>query len=72
MDTLFYRNTRLLVLVICLVLVAGVSSYLVLPRMEDPALTEMWLRQVQRDPGEFLATKFYMQLQADSPAEDTP
>ena len=40
--------------------------------LEDPALTEMWLRQVQRDPGEFLATKFYMQLQADSPAEDTP
>jgi Ca-activated chloride channel family protein len=25
--------------------------------LEDPALTQMWLRQVQRDPGEFLAGK---------------
>lgn len=32
--------------------------------MEDPALTEMWLRQVQRDPSEFLANKFYLQLEA--------
>jgi Ca-activated chloride channel family protein len=32
--------------------------------MEDPALTEMWLRQVQRNPGEFLANKFYLQLEA--------
>lgn len=31
--------------------------------LEDPALTAMWLRQVQRDPSEFLSTKFYMQLQ---------
>ena len=31
--------------------------------LEDPALTQMWLRQVQRDPSEFLATKFAMQLQ---------
>lgn len=35
---------------------------------EDPALTQMWLRQVQRNPSEFLSTKFYLQLQRrDSP-----
>lgn len=35
---LFYRNRRLLVLLICLVLVGGLSALAVLPRMEDPAL----------------------------------
>jgi len=39
MFNLFYRNTRLLVLLICLILVAGLSSYYVLPRMEDPVVT---------------------------------
>ena len=40
MADLFYRNPRLLVLTICLILVAGLSSYSVLPRMEDPLTTE--------------------------------
>jgi Ca-activated chloride channel family protein len=31
--------------------------------LRDPALTDMWLRQVQRDPSEFLANKFYLQLE---------
>lgn len=31
--------------------------------LQDPALTQMWLRQVQRNPSEFLATKFYLQLE---------
>jgi Ca-activated chloride channel family protein len=31
--------------------------------LQDPGLTEMWLRQIQRDPSEFLATKFYLQLE---------
>ena len=31
--------------------------------LQDPALTESWLRQVQRNPAEFLATKFYLQLE---------
>ena len=31
--------------------------------LQDPALTEMWLRQIQRDPSEFLTTKFYLQLE---------
>ena len=39
MFNLFYRNTRLLVLMICLILVAGLSSYYVLPRIEDPVVT---------------------------------
>lgn len=33
--------------------------------LQDPGLTEMWLRQIQRDPSEFLVTKFYLQLQQD-------
>lgn len=40
MLNLFYRNPRLTVLTICLIMVAGLSSYVVLPRMEDPILTE--------------------------------
>ncbi len=40
MSNLFYRNPRLLLLTVSLILVAGLSSYVVLPRMEDPLLTE--------------------------------
>lgn len=40
MNRLLYDNRRLLVLAIALVLVAGVSSYRVMPRMEDPTLTQ--------------------------------
>lgn len=38
--------------------------------LQDPGLTEMWLRQIQRDPSEFLVTKFYLQLEQDE--EETP
>ena len=38
--SLFYDNRRLLVLALSLILVAGLSSYYVLPRMEDPVLTQ--------------------------------
>ncbi|MEM8832619.1 MAG: efflux RND transporter permease subunit, partial [Cyanobacteria bacterium P01_G01_bin.19] len=38
MFTLFYRNARLLILTIILIFVWGVSSYLALPRLEDPEL----------------------------------
>ena len=31
--------------------------------LQDPSLTEMWLRQIQRDPSEFITTKFYLQLE---------
>lgn len=31
--------------------------------LADPALADMWLRQVQRDPAEFLRNRFYRQLE---------
>lgn len=40
MSNLFYRNPRLLLLSICLIAVSGLSSFYLLPRMEDPELTE--------------------------------
>jgi len=40
MSSLFYDNRRLLMLTISLILVAGSSSYYLLPRMEDPVLTQ--------------------------------
>ncbi len=40
MSTLFFRNRRLLTLAILLIVVAGVSSYGVLPRAEDPTLAQ--------------------------------
>ncbi|MEP3481355.1 MAG: efflux RND transporter permease subunit [Fuerstiella sp.] len=40
MSTLFLRNPRLTLLTVGLLIVAGLSSYIVLPRMEDPLLTE--------------------------------
>lgn len=39
-STLFLRNPRLTLLTIGLIFVAGLSSYVILPRMEDPLLTE--------------------------------
>lgn len=33
--------------------------------LQNPALTQSWLRQVQRDPSEFLSTKFYIQLERE-------
>lgn len=38
MFTLFYRNTRLLILTIILICVWGISSYFALPILEDPEL----------------------------------
>ena len=36
MRTLLYRNPRLLVVLLLLIVVAGFTAYTVLPRMEDP------------------------------------
>ena len=33
--------------------------------LEDPATAQMWMRSVQRDPSDFLAIKFAMQLQRE-------
>lgn len=38
MFTLFYRNSRLLILTIILILVWGISAYFTLPKLEDPEL----------------------------------
>ncbi|MEM7578454.1 MAG: efflux RND transporter permease subunit [Mastigocoleus sp.] len=38
MFTIFYRNTRLLILTIILIAVWGISSFFTLPRLEDPEL----------------------------------
>lgn len=51
MSDLFYRYPRLMVLTIALILVGGMSSYYVLPRMEDPLLTERAAMVVTRFPG---------------------
>lgn len=32
--------------------------------LQNPELTEMWMRQVQRDPSNFLKVKFFMQLES--------
>jgi multidrug efflux pump len=40
MHDIFYRNPRLLQLVLALIVAGGVSSYTVLPRTEDPRLTK--------------------------------
>ncbi|NEQ50220.1 MAG: efflux RND transporter permease subunit [Leptolyngbya sp. SIO3F4] len=42
MWTLFYRNSRLLILTICLILIVGISSWQLIPRMEDPALSQWY------------------------------
>ncbi len=39
MPSLFYRNVRLLILTICLILVWGLTSFFSLPRLEDPEQT---------------------------------
>ncbi|MGD1700407.1 efflux RND transporter permease subunit [Dapis sp. BLCC M229] len=39
MTTLFYRNFRLLILAILIIVVWGTSSFFTLPRLEDPELT---------------------------------
>jgi multidrug efflux pump len=36
----FYRNPRLMLLAICLIMVSGLTSFFILPRMEDPQLVE--------------------------------
>lgn len=49
MWTLFYRNRRLSILTICLIVVWGLSSFLILPRMEDPELSQ---------PSAYITTRF--------------
>ena len=38
--------------------------------LADPALNEMWMRQIQSDPSRFLRVKFQMQLHRDSSRQE--
>jgi len=51
MWSLFYRNTRLLILTICLILVWGLSSLQILPRMEDPVQSQWFAIVTTQFPG---------------------
>lgn len=51
MDNLFYRNRRLLALTILLIMVAGLSSFFILPRLEDPELRKRAAIITTRFPG---------------------
>lgn len=51
MWSLFYRNLRLLILSICLILVWGLSSYQILPRMEDPEFSQRYAGVLTEFPG---------------------
>lgn len=51
MWNLFYRNKRLLTLTISLIIVWGLSSFQMLPRMEDPALSQWHGLITTRFPG---------------------
>lgn len=51
LEGLFYRNRRLLILLMALIAVAGLSSFYILPRMEDPVLTKRSALVQTRFPG---------------------
>jgi multidrug efflux pump subunit AcrB len=51
LKTIFYDNPRLLLLAVALVVVAGFSSWQILPRMEDPELTSRNAVIFARYPG---------------------
>jgi len=51
MLNIYYTNSRLLILTIAVVLVAGLSAYKVLPRQEDPSLTKRALLITTVFPG---------------------
>jgi multidrug efflux pump subunit AcrB len=51
MATLFFRNPRLLILTVSVILVAGLSAFNLLPRREDPELTPRNALLITRYPG---------------------
>ena len=51
MWNLFYRNPRLLMLTLSLILVTGLSAYTLLPHKEDPALVQRVATVLTRFPG---------------------
>ncbi len=51
MSDLFFRNRRLLVLSLLLIVVSGLSAYTLLPRREDPSLSQRWSTVMTMYPG---------------------
>lgn len=51
MWNLFYRQPRLLALTILLIVVSGLAAYNLLPRKEDPSLTQRNAMIITRFPG---------------------
>ncbi|MEM9092034.1 MAG: efflux RND transporter permease subunit [Cyanobacteria bacterium P01_F01_bin.53] len=51
MWTIFYRNTRLLLLTICLICIWGMTAFNALPRMEDPEFSQYFGLVTTRFPG---------------------
>ena len=51
MWNLFYRNSRLLIITIFIIIFWGVSSLFVLPRMEDPAVSQWYGKITTHFPG---------------------
>ncbi|MDJ0845162.1 efflux RND transporter permease subunit [Crocosphaera sp.] len=51
MNSLFYRNVRLLILTIVVIFVWGLSSFFSLPRMEDPEMTPRFATITTGFPG---------------------
>lgn len=51
MWSVFYRNSRLLAIAICLIVVCGFSSWLTLPRMEDPSHSQWTAHITTKFPG---------------------
>ena len=51
MWSLFFKNTRLLILTICLIFTWGISSFQSIPRMEDPELSQPAALITTRFPG---------------------
>ena len=51
METALYRNRHLLLLAIGAILIAGISAYMTLPRLEDPRITNRYATVVTRLPG---------------------
>jgi multidrug efflux pump len=50
-ETLYYRNPRLLALTLAIIVVGGLSSFMVLPRAEDPSLARRYAVVLTRYPG---------------------
>jgi multidrug efflux pump len=51
MSTLFYRNTRLLILALAMIAVGGLSAFMAIPRLEDPVITNRFASVLTRLPG---------------------